>query len=40
MFSTDKDLNIAETLLNEGKDFEAIPLLNKLVENPELSIYW
>ena len=38
MFSTDKDLNIAETLLNEGKDFEAIPLLNKLVENPELSI--
>ncbi len=38
MFSVDKDLNMAETLLNEGKDFEAIPLLNRLVENPKLSI--
>ncbi len=27
-----------ETLLNEGKDFEAVPILNKLVQKPTLSL--
>ncbi|MFX1356947.1 MAG: tetratricopeptide repeat protein [Promethearchaeota archaeon] len=38
MSSIDKDLKRAETLINEGKDFEAIPILNELVEKSSLSL--
>lgn len=39
MSSIDKDLKRAETLVNEGKDFEAIPILNEMVEKPRLSLF-
>jgi len=32
MSNKDEDLNTVETLLNEGRDFEVIPILNKLKE--------
>ncbi|MFW9773836.1 MAG: TIR domain-containing protein [Promethearchaeota archaeon] len=38
MSSIDNDLIKAENLLSEGRDYEAIPILNKLVKNPTLSL--
>jgi len=34
----DNDLKKAETLMDEGKDYEAIPILNKLIETSTLSL--
>jgi len=38
MASTNKNLKKAEALMNEGKDFEAMPILNKLGEGIQLSL--
>jgi len=38
MLNTDKEIERAEIFMNEGKDHEAMPILNKLVETSALSL--